>query len=173
MGQPQAVLQDERTLKHFLERSPADLLSRPAEAPSFPHCSGDLHFTINLFKSPPTVRAQADSTEAPTPSQTTTSSRGRKKKTPPEYISDDLIEDALLSLQIRHKVLIHHTASLVESAEWISIFTQHISTIPYRLQKMNLDTSFCMESGQVRAGEDAATRVRMAGRLKLRASTAV
>lgn len=101
------------------------------------------------------VRAQADSAQAPTSSQTTTSSRGRKKKPPPEYISDDLIEDALLSLQIRHKVLIHHTASLVESAEWMSIFTQHISTIPYRLQKMNLDTSFCMESGQVRAGEDA------------------
>ena len=101
------------------------------------------------------VRAQSDSAEAPTSSQTTTSSRGRKKKPPPEYIPDDLIEDALLSLQIRHKVLIHHTASLVESAEWISIFTQHISTIPYRLQKMNLDTSFCMESGQVRAGEDA------------------
>ena len=100
------------------------------------------------------VRAQAVD-EASSSPQTTTSSRSRKKKPPPEYISDDLIEDALLSLQIKHKVLIHHTASLVESAEWISIFTQHISTIPYRLQKMNLDTSFCMESGQVRAGEDA------------------
>lgn len=100
------------------------------------------------------VRAQAVE-EALSSSQTTTASRSRKKKPPPEYISDDLIEDALISLQIKHRVLIHHTASLVESAEWISIFTQHISTIPYRLQKMNLDTSFCMESGQVRAGEDA------------------
>lgn len=100
------------------------------------------------------VRAQATE-EAPSSSQTTTLSRSRKKKPQPEYISDNIIEDALLSLQIKHKVLIHHTASLVESAEWISIFTQHISTIPYRLQKMNLDTSFCMESGQVRAGENA------------------
>ena len=30
----------------------------PAEAPSFPHCSGDLKFTINLFKSPPDGRGR-------------------------------------------------------------------------------------------------------------------
>lgn len=82
-------------------------------------------------------------------------STGRKGKSASEYIDDDAIEDALLRLQIIHKALIHHTTALVESAEWISIFTQHISTIPYRRQRMNLDTAFCMESGQVRTGEDA------------------
>ncbi len=96
------------------------------------------------------VRAQ---TPAEAPTSTQRSSKSKRKA--PEYIDDDLIEDSLLRLQVIHKVLIHHTTAFVESAEWISIFTQHISTIPYRKQKMNMDTSFCMDTGQVRVGEDA------------------
>ena len=30
----------------------------------------------------------------------------------------------------------------------------HSANDPCRMQRMNLETSFCMESGQVRAGED-------------------
>lgn len=60
----------------------------------------------------------------------TSSQRSRKK--PAEYVDEDMIEDALLRLQVIHGVLIHHTSALVETAEWFSVFTQHIATIPYR-----------------------------------------
>ncbi|KAK4692234.1 crossover junction endonuclease EME1, partial [Lecanoromycetidae sp. Uapishka_2] len=78
----------------------------------------------------------------------------KRKKSAPEVVDEDLIEDALLRLQVMHGCLVHHTNTSVETAEWVANFTQHISTIPYRLQRMNLDTSFCMESGQVKTGED-------------------
>ena len=60
----------------------------------------------------------------------TSSQRSRKKVA--EYVDEDMIEDALLRLQVIHGVLIHHTSALVESAEWFAVFTQHIATIPYR-----------------------------------------
>jgi crossover junction endonuclease EME1 len=56
----------------------------------------------------------------------------RKKKPTPEYIDEDMIEDALLRLQVVHKCLVLHTAAIIQTAEWVSTFTQHISTIPYR-----------------------------------------
>lgn len=71
-----------------------------------------------------TVRNQGQ--EEPTASQ-----RSKKKKQE-EYIDEDLIEDALLRLQVMHGALIHHSAAMVETAEWILVFTQHISTVPYR-----------------------------------------
>jgi crossover junction endonuclease EME1 len=87
--------------------------------------------------------------------------RSRRKKTV-EWVDEDMIEDALLRLQVMHGALIHHTAALVESAEWITVFTQHISTVPYRRQRMGMDTAFCMETGQIKTGEDAAdTYVKM------------
>ncbi|KFZ16735.1 hypothetical protein V502_04940 [Pseudogymnoascus sp. VKM F-4520 (FW-2644)] len=90
----------------------------------------------------------------------TSSQRSRKKVA--EYIDEDMIEDALLRLQVMHGVLIHHTSALVETAEWFAVFTQHIATIPYRRQRMALDTAFCMETGQIKTGEDAPdTYVRM------------
>ena len=55
-----------------------------------------------------------------------------RKKKQEEYVDEDLVEDALLRLQVAHGVLIHHTASMIETAEWILVFTQHISTRPYR-----------------------------------------
>jgi crossover junction endonuclease EME1 len=61
-----------------------------------------------------------------------TASQRAKKKKQEEYIDEDLIEDALLRLQVMHGALIHHTAVMVETAEWILVFTQHISTVPYR-----------------------------------------
>ncbi|KAL6719417.1 hypothetical protein ACLMJK_003657 [Lecanora helva] len=78
----------------------------------------------------------------------------RKKSTAMEIIDEDLIEDALLRLQVLNGCLVHHSATSGETAEWVAHFTQHISTIPYRTQRMNLETTFCMESGQVKTGED-------------------
>lgn len=88
----------------------------------------------------------------------------RRRAEQAEYIDEDMVEDAMLRLQVEHDVLIHHTALPLETAQWISIFTQNISTIPYKKQK-DEDTAgarFCMDSGQVRTGENTQdTYVRM------------
>ncbi|KAG5954972.1 hypothetical protein E4U57_003823 [Claviceps arundinis] len=81
-----------------------------------------------------------------------------------EYISEDIIEDAMLSLQVEHGILLHHTAVTIDTAKWVINFTQHISTIPYRKQRDQATSvaGFCMESGQVRTGDDAqSTYLRM------------
>jgi len=88
---------------------------------------------------------------------TTTSSSSSRRKNQPELpqVSDDSIEDALLQLQIHHGALIHHTSAAPESAEWLKTFTEHISTIPYRLELMQgNDSAFCMDVGQVKTGDD-------------------
>ena len=56
----------------------------------------------------------------------------KRKRPTDQYIDEDMIEDALLRLQVINDCLIHHTAASVETAEWIANFTQHISTIPYK-----------------------------------------
>lgn len=88
----------------------------------------------------------------------TSRGRGRKTKNKPETtppVDDDTIEDALLALQVTHSCLIHHTGAAAESAEWIKNFTEHISTIPYRRERMEgNDSAFCMDVGQVKSGED-------------------
>ncbi|KUI62094.1 Crossover junction endonuclease eme1 [Cytospora mali] len=99
---------------------------------------------------PPSSQAQAQAEAA-----------GRKRKDPkppPQYIDEDTVEDALLQLQVVHGAKIHHTAAPVETAQWVAIFTQHISTIPYRRQRdaINESAAFCMESGQVRTGDTPA-----------------
>ncbi|MCJ1462880.1 hypothetical protein MMC07_001484 [Pseudocyphellaria aurata] len=81
-------------------------------------------------------------------------STSRRKNADQEHVDADMIEDALLRLQVMNGCLVHHTAITVETAEWVANFTQHISTIPSRMERVHLDTSFCMESGQVKAGED-------------------
>lgn len=82
--------------------------------------------------------------------------RKSKKPDAPPPLDEDTIEDALLQLQLQHSCLIHHAAAPAESAEWIKNFTEHISTIPYRQERMNLQTaSFCMDVGQVKCGDDA------------------
>ncbi|KAI1364279.1 ERCC4 domain-containing protein [Xylaria arbuscula] len=83
-------------------------------------------------------------------------SRRRNNNQPQEYIDEDKIEDALLSLQVVYGTLIHHTSHPVETAQWVAVFTQHISTIPYRkVRDDGTDAGFCMESGQVRTGDGA------------------
>ncbi|KAM3504314.1 hypothetical protein MY11210_008396 [Beauveria gryllotalpidicola] len=100
------------------------------------------------------VRSQNESQTAP----------GRRRAEPAEFIDEDMVEDTMLRLQVEYDVLIHHTAIPLETAQWISIFTQNISTIPYKRQR-DEDTAgarFCMDSGQVRTGENTQdTYVRM------------
>ncbi|KAK1991560.1 ERCC4 domain-containing protein [Colletotrichum falcatum] len=109
------------------------------------------------------VRGQAE--DAADDASTSAQPRRRKNQQPQEYIDEDSIEDALLQLQVMHGVLIHHTNAAVETAQWVAIFTQHISTVPYRKQREATNAAgagFCMETGQVRTGEDVKdTYVRM------------
>ena len=72
------------------------------------------------------VLSQAQADEASTGRQP------RRKKAPVEIVDEDMIEDALLRLQVMNGCLVHHTVASVETAEWVANFTQHISTIPYR-----------------------------------------
>ncbi|KAK3371354.1 ERCC4 domain-containing protein [Lasiosphaeria ovina] len=99
------------------------------------------------------------------PPPSTRNPRRRKNNVPNSYIDEDTIEDALLQLQVMHGVLIHHTTAAIETAQWIAVFTQHISTVPYRKQREesnDASAGFCMESGQVRTGDGVRdTYVRM------------
>ncbi|KAJ5489086.1 hypothetical protein N7539_003976 [Penicillium diatomitis] len=85
------------------------------------------------------------------------SRRGRKATRKPvdgPPVDPDEVEDGLLELQVAHSCLIHHTAAPAESAEWIKLFTEHISTNLYRWERSNAhDASFCMETGQVKTGD--------------------
>lgn len=116
---------------------------------------------------PPPEAMAASSSSTTTTTATTAPAvprRRRRNAAAEEYIAEDIVEDAMLHLQIEHDVLIHHTAVPLESAQWIVAFTQHISTIPYKKMrdKMTSAAGFCMESGQVRTGDDARdTYVRM------------
>lgn len=87
----------------------------------------------------------------------TAAAQGRSKKTTHEIVDEEVIEDALLSLQVDHRVMIHKTGAPVETAQWITVFTQHISTIPYRKRRDDIskDAGFSVESGQVKTGENA------------------
>ncbi|KAE8453412.1 hypothetical protein EG329_010273 [Mollisiaceae sp. DMI_Dod_QoI] len=87
------------------------------------------------------------------PQEEPTASQRRKKKDA-EYVDEDLVEDALLNLQVVHDTLIHHTNAPNETAEWVVNFTEQISLRPEKLQNLSLDTTFCMESGQVKTGEN-------------------
>lgn len=73
---------------------------------------------------------QVQRDEATTASASHRASRAKQK--PEVYVEEDLIENALLQLQVMNSCLIHHTASPHESAEWVANFTQHISLIPYK-----------------------------------------
>ncbi|KAG6017911.1 hypothetical protein E4U54_001239 [Claviceps lovelessii] len=112
------------------------------------------------------VRAAGDETAAAAAAAASSSSSSTASKTraAADYISEDIIEDAMLSLHVEHGILLHHTAAPIETAKWVVSFTQHISTIPYKRQKDQATSvaGFCMESGQVRTGDGAQdTYVRM------------
>jgi crossover junction endonuclease EME1 len=80
--------------------------------------------------------------------------RSQPARPPPRIVTEDMLEDAQLRLQVQHQCLIHVTTAPIDSAEWITIFTGDISTIPYKTSRMVLDTSFCTSVGQVRTGVD-------------------
>ena len=73
------------------------------------------------------VLAQAPD-QLPAPSQ----QESRRKNRSYAPIDEDLVEDALLRLQVLDNCLVYHTATSFESAEWVANFTQHISQLPYR-----------------------------------------
>ncbi len=73
------------------------------------------------------VLNQSNPDSAPSCSQ-----QAKRKKSTEEPVDEDKVEDALLRLQVMNECLVHHAAAPVETAEWITHFTQHISTIPYR-----------------------------------------
>ena len=59
-------------------------------------------------------------------------SKSKRKQPEEDFIDEDLVEDALLRLQVIEGCLVHQTAVSIETAEWIQSFTAHISTIPYK-----------------------------------------
>lgn len=77
------------------------------------------------------VRSQLDS-NAENGSATGSTVFSRRKKQRTEVVDEEMIEDALLRLQVVHNCLIHHAAISVETAEWVAHFTEQISQIPYR-----------------------------------------
>ncbi|OCT44693.1 hypothetical protein CLCR_05604 [Cladophialophora carrionii] len=110
------------------------------------------------------VRAQmlqADADAEPASSQ----ARSRKRKKPLSdsldlsHVTSDIIDDLLLHLQLVHQpLLIHHSPTPTESASQIAALTQHLAVRPYRVAQLEYNlksASFCMNSGQVRTGDDA------------------
>lgn len=100
------------------------------------------------------VRGQAETTND---AQTKKASRKRKNQDAVDltFISNDVVENLMLHLQLVHRPLyIHHTTTS-ECYRQIVAFTQHLSTRPYRnveLDRNLAHASFCMASGQFRTG---------------------
>lgn len=110
------------------------------------------------------VRSQNDAGQQQEQQPSTQRRRANNREQQAAPVDDDVMEDAILRLQIEHDVLIHHTAIPLETAQWISVFTQNISTIPYKKQKdeETAGARFCMDSGQVKTGDSVEdTYVRM------------
>jgi len=107
-------------------------------------------------KNGPLGDADSNTTATQSKQQHTRKTKKSKKPEDTPVVADNTIEDALLQLQVTHNCLIYHTINANETAEWIKNFSEHISTIPYRhVQMENYDAAaFCMETGQVKTGED-------------------
>jgi crossover junction endonuclease EME1 len=93
--------------------------------------------------------------QIPGGSQESSSQPPRRRAKPAPIISEDTIEDALVSLQLHHKILVYHTNTPDESAEWIMQFTQHISTIPEKMDmwRVNSGVNFSFETVEEKADE--------------------
>lgn len=116
------------------------------------------------------VRAQEEPSSQAQLSSQAARPRKRKNTASPSldlsHFDAELIERLQLHLQLHPlRPLIHLTTSATSTATWIKTFTEHISTVPYRRLKLSYNlssASFCMESGQVKTGENALdTYVRM------------
>ena len=113
-----------------------------------------------------TVRAKATIEEDGSNPQVTSSSQSgaRKRKKPAmpavdlSFVTLDAVNELMLHLQLNHQpIVIQRTTSPATSASEIMKFTQHLSTRPGRIafQEFNLKSaSFCMESGQVKTGDN-------------------
>jgi crossover junction endonuclease EME1 len=116
-------------------------------------------FQAEVLRQLDNTNSLGDPSQAVTANGSQAKPRKRKAKKPEDTppVDDDLIEDALLQLQVTYDCLVQHTSVPGESAEWIKIFTENISTVPYRQEReVQNDAAFCMESGQVKTGEDKA-----------------
>ncbi|KIH95150.1 alpha-mannosyltransferase [Sporothrix brasiliensis 5110] len=97
----------------------------------------------------------------------------RGQKQAPQHLDEALVDEALLDLQMEHSggadgdgsegqghVLVHETSGGLDTAHWIKVFTEQIALSRYRQQRDDLyaaaAASFCMDSGQIATGEDAA-----------------
>ncbi|KIW97943.1 uncharacterized protein Z519_01527 [Cladophialophora bantiana CBS 173.52] len=113
------------------------------------------------------VRAQmlhTDGESSANAEHATSQARSRKRKKPAtgsldlSVVTSDVVDDLLLHLQLAHQpILIHHTSTSNDSASQVCALTQHLSTRPYRLAQLEYNlksASFCMDSGQVRTGDD-------------------
>lgn len=113
------------------------------------------------------VRAQVNPEESSELSAIAPTSSQNKRKKPKKAslpsvnlssVTDVVIEDLLLHIQLRHQpISIQHTTSNATTAFQITAFTQHLSTRPYRLAQLhhNINSaSFCMDSGQIKTGDD-------------------
>ncbi|KAK0741024.1 hypothetical protein B0T18DRAFT_432228 [Schizothecium vesticola] len=82
--------------------------------------------------------------------------RSRRPTTTPTVLDESIIRAALLTLQVDHDILVHHTDLPLATSQWIVRFTEFLGAAPYRrrCEAVNLAAAgFCMESGQVRAGD--------------------
>lgn len=82
--------------------------------------------------------------------------RSRRPTTTPAALDESVVRAALITLQVTHSILTHHTDTPLTTSQWIVKFTEFLGTAPYRRQReaVNLASAgFCMESGQVRAGD--------------------
>jgi crossover junction endonuclease EME1 len=74
------------------------------------------------------------------------------------FFTQDIVDALFLHLQLTHPtLLIHHTPTPAQSAHWIRLFTESLSLRPAKLQQYRLNdmhAGFCMESGQVRTGDN-------------------
>lgn len=102
------------------------------------------------------VRGQVQVREEELPVSSQQNEVQPKKPCPSRSVDEDLIEDALLELQVEENCLVHQTTCATDTAYWIKNFTEHISTIPYRQERItaNETTAFCMDIGQVKTGDD-------------------
>ena len=116
------------------------------------------------------VRAQEEPSSQAQSSSQPARTKKRKNTAGPSldlsHFDAELIERLQLHVQLHPlRPLLHLTTSATSTATWIKTFTEHISTIPYRRLKLsdNLSSaSFCMDSGQVKTGENALdTYIRM------------
>lgn len=70
------------------------------------------------------------------------------------FNNTEAFDEAEVTLQMDHGVKVHHTPDYKKSAEWISFFTNHISTISLQNTRFSLELGFPTVGGQPKVGKD-------------------